>query len=296
MKKGLKFAAIDIGSNAVRLLFTRVIENNSKTYFIKESLIRMPIRLGEDAFSNGFISNKKSKSLLETMLAFRHLLSAYSPIKYRACATAAMRYSSNKNPLIKKISENTGIVLEVISGEEEADLIFLNHIEGMIDSNNNYLYIDVGGGSTELTIIKNKKRIISNSFSIGSVRLLNDNFKINIWNELEQWIKVNTAGLNNIISIGSGGNINKIFSIIEKRKNKSIKKNDIEIFLKSIDSYSVNDRVMLLGYRPDRADVISFAGQIYLNCMGWSNSEEMIVPQSGLSDGIVRSLYADYKK
>lgn len=296
MKKGLKFAAIDIGSNAIRLLFTRVIENNSKTYFIKESLIRMPIRLGEDAFSNGFISDRKSKSLFKTMLAFSHLLSAYTPIKYRACATAAMRYSSNKNSLIDEVCENTGIVLEVISGKEEADLIFSNHIEGKIDSNNNYLYIDVGGGSTELTIIKNKKRIISNSFSIGSVRLLNNNFKENIWNELEHWIKVNTVGLSKIISIGSGGNINKIFSIVGKRKDKIIKKNDIEIFLKSIDSYSVDDRVTLLGYRPDRADVISFAAQIYLNCMGWSNSEEMIVPQSGLSDGIVRSLYADYKK
>ena len=295
MEEGLRFAAIDIGSNAIRLLFTRVIIN-SQPIFIKESLIRMPLRLGQDAFRFGKITDKTAKNLIETIKGFSSLIKAYDPIAVRACATSAMRSSSNGINLVEKIIFHTGIKIEIITGKEEANLIILNHIERILKPNLYYIHIDVGGGSTEISIIYNKKLMVSKSFRIGSVRLLEKQVTKKDWNEMEKWIKKNTFGLTPILGIGSGGNINKISSILGNQKGGKIKLKSLKNILDKIKPLNYHDRIVQLGMRPDRADVIIHAGLIYLNCLIWSGSNKIIVPQVGLPDGIITKLFSDYQK
>ena len=296
MDSGLRFSAIDIGSNAMRLLFTRVIENaNQNPFFIKESLIRMPLRLGHDAFTVGEISKTNSVKFLNTLLGFKNLIEAYGPLSYRACATAAMRNAKNGLELVSRVKETSGIELDIISGQEEASMILSRNIDQYLKTKKEYIHIDVGGGSTELTIISDGKKQNSKSFSIGSVRLLEDRVEKLDWELMREWIMKNTKSLGPFKAIGSGGNINKIASMLGRYKGESVDYIDIKHLMKKIDAKNIEDRITVLGLRPDRADVIIHASKIYLNCMEWAGAKKIIVPQSGLADGIVGQLYDNYK-
>ena len=296
MDSGLRFSAIDIGSNAMRLLFTRVIENaNQNPFFIKESLIRMPLRLGHDAFTVGEISKTNSVKFLNTLLGFKNLIEAYGPLSYRACATAAMRNAKNGLELVRRVKETSGIELDIISGQEEASMILSRNIDQYLKTKKEYIHIDVGGGSTELTIISDGKKQNSKSFSIGSVRLLEDRVEKLDWELMREWIIKNTKSLGPFKAIGSGGNINKIASMLGRYKGESVDYIDIKHLMKKIDAKNIEDRITVLGLRPDRADVIIHASKIYLNCMEWAGAKKIIVPQSGLADGIVGQLYDNYK-
>ena len=295
MQEGLRFAAIDVGSNAMRLFFCRVLENGDGPTFIKESMIRMPLRLGHDAFTENIISNETCNKFVSTMHGFGSLIQAYDPISFKACATEAMRQATNGLDLVKRVKEETGINLNIITGKEEADIIISTHIDRYVQTDQHCLYVDVGGGSTELTIIKNKKTLFSKSFSIGSVRLLEKQVTADHWSMMKEWIVDKTSTITNIQSIGSGGNINKILTLLEKSKGKSVTVQEIKSIIKKIKPFSFHDRIVKLGLRPDRADVIVHAGKIYSKCMKWSGANNMIVPQVGLADGMVSQLYDDFK-
>ena len=295
MDSGLCFAAIDIGSNAMRLLFSRIIEKeNENPFFIKESLIRMPLRLGNDAFSAGVISKKNCDNFLNVLHGFNHLIKAYQPISYKACATAAMRNAKNGLELVERVKDETGIQIGIINGQEEAAMILSRNISQYLNKNKNYIHIDVGGGSTELTIISAGKTQASKSFSIGSVRLLEGKVHNSYWEIMRDWIYDSTGSLGSIQAIGSGGNINKISSMLGKMKGESVKYKNIKNLIKKIDVKNIEERITILGLRPDRADVIIHASKIYLSCMKWSGAKNIIVPQSGLADGIVGQLYDNY--
>ncbi len=295
MQVGLRFAAIDVGSNAMRLFFCRVLENGHGPTFIKESMIRMPLRLGHDAFTQNIISDETCNKFVNTMHGFNSLIHAYDPISFKACATEAMRQATNGLDLVTRVKEETGINLNIITGKEEADIIISTHIDRYLQTDQHCLYVDVGGGSTELTIIKNKKTLFSKSFSIGSVRLLEGQVIEDDWRMMKEWISDKTSTVTNIQSIGSGGNINKILTLLEKSKGKSVTVQEIKSIIKKIKPFSIHDRIVKLELRPDRADVIVHAGKIYLKCMKWSRANNMIVPQVGLADGIISQLYADFR-
>jgi exopolyphosphatase/guanosine-5'-triphosphate,3'-diphosphate pyrophosphatase len=295
MEEGLRFAAIDVGSNAMRLFFCRVLENSYGPTFVKESMIRMPLRLGHDAFTAGTISNDTCDRFIDTMHGFKALVQAYDPITFKACATSAMRQAENGMELVGRVKNETGINLNIISGKKEAQIIIATHIDRHLKPKQHCLYVDVGGGSTELTLINDKKALASKSFPIGSVRLLEKQVTKANWAGMEEWIVDKTANIKNIQSIGSGGNINKILTLLLKTKGKSVTISEIESTIRKIEPYSIHDRVVKLELRPDRADVIVHAGKIYSRCMQWSGAKEMIVPQVGLPDGIVSQLYSDYK-
>jgi len=295
MEEGLRFAAVDVGSNAMRLFFCRVLENSHGPTFVKESMIRMPLRLGHDAFTAGNISNDTCDRFVDTMHGFKALVRAYDPITFKACATSAMRQAENGMELVGRVKIETGIDLNIISGEEEARIIIATHIDRHLKPQQHCLYVDVGGGSTELTLIIAKKALASRSFPIGSVRLLEKQVTKADWTGMEEWIVNKTTNINNIQSIGSGGNINKILTLLLKAKGNSVTIAEIESTIRKIEPYSIHDRVVKLKLRPDRADVIVHAGEIYSRCMQWSGAREMIVPQVGLPDGIVSQLYSDYK-
>ncbi len=296
MKSNLRFAAIDIGSNAIRLLFSRIIENELKPHFlIKESLIRMPLRLGKDSFNAGEISEANCKKFLNTMIGFKNLMDAYDPMNYRACATAAMRNAKNGKDLARIVELKTGIKIDIINGAEEAAMILSKNINQYLKKEKSYLHIDVGGGSTELTFIVNGQIENSKSFSIGSVRLLEGKVSKKSWNDMKEWIKNNTNSILRIKAIGSGGNINKIASMLGKKKGEYVPYNGIKILLKKIEAKDFHQRITQFGLRPDRADVIIHASKIYLNCMKWSKAQNILVPQSGLADGIIEQLYDNYK-
>ena len=296
MDTGLRFAAIDIGSNAIRLLFARIIENgNDKPFLIKESLIRMPLRLGQDVFNDGEISAINSKKFLKTLNGFNDLINAYEPIRYRACATAAMRNAKNGQDLVASVKLKTNIKIEIIDGSEEAALILSKNINQYLKASTNYIHIDVGGGSTELSIINKNKAKISRSFPIGSVRLLQGKVNDASWQQMRSWIKDNTKNINVNKAIGSGGNINKIASMLGKKKGKHVELNQIKDIIKKIKIKNYDQRITQLGLRPDRADVIDYASKIYLRCMKWAGVKKILVPQSGLADGIIEELYDRYK-
>ena len=296
MDTGLRFAAIDIGSNAMRLLFARVIENgNDKPFLIKESLIRMPLRLGQDVFIDGEISAINSEKFLKTLNGFKDLINAYEPISYRACATAAMRNAKNGQDLVAAVKLKTNIKIEIINGSEEATLILSKNINQYLKASTNYIHIDVGGGSTELSIINKNKAKISRSFPIGSVRLLEGKVNDTSWQQMRSWIKDNTKNINVNKAIGSGGNINKIASMLGKKKGKHVEINQIKEIIKKIKIKNYDQRITQLGLRPDRADVIDYASKIYLRCMKWASVRKILVPQSGLADGIIEELYDRYK-
>jgi len=288
------FAAIDIGSNAVRLLFCRVYELQGKPHFSKEELIRLPIRLGEDVFLNNRISEKKADKLVTALRGFHELIKVYEVDAFRAVATSAMRDASNSQEVIDRIYRESGIQVEIIDGKLEASLVFSNHIEELLNPKHAYLYIDVGGGSTELTLYYDHKVIASRSFNVGTVRILLDKVEKETWEELKTWVKKNTYGIRPLHAIGSGGNINKIFKMT-KKDNKNLAYNKLKGIHDMLNSYTYEERVKVLGLKPDRADVIVHAAKIFLTTMKHAEIEDIFVPQIGLSDGIVHELYERYK-
>jgi len=289
-----KYAAIDIGSNAVRLLISNIIEQDGKpTQFKKNSLVRVPIRLGTDVFLSNKISLENTERILDTMKAFKLLMKSHRVVKYKACATSAMRESSNGKELVDLVRKKSGIKIDVIGGEEEAAIIAATDLNKYIYNTKTYLYVDVGGGSTEFTIIHEGKTVTSRSFKIGTVRLLND--MVNRWNwiELETWIKQNTNLYERIDVIGSGGNINKIFKISGKSDGKPLSYFYLTTYFNTLQSYSYEERITELNLNQDRADVIIPAMRIYLSSMKWSNAKNIYVPKIGLADGIIKSIYFD---
>ena len=289
-----KYAAIDIGSNAVRLLIANIIEEKGKpARFKKSSLVRVPIRLGADVFLKQKITKENTQRMLDTMLAFKLLMQSHKVFKYKACATSAMREADNGKKVAALIFEKTGIIIDIIEGEEEAAIIAATDLHAYIDSNKTYLYVDVGGGSAEFTVIHKGQSVTSKSFKIGTVRLLNDIVKMETWKELELWIKTHTSFYEKIDVIGSGGNINKIFKISGKALGKPLTYFYLTSYYNLLQTYSYDERITELDLNQDRADVIIPATRIYLSAMKWSGAKDMYVPKIGLADGIIKSMYYD---
>ncbi len=294
----MKLAAIDIGSNAIRLLIEEARGTGSNLYFKKISLTRVPIRLGEDVFSRNEISTKKQEHLVKSMIAFKHLMEVNDVEAYRAVATSAMREARNGDDAVAWVRGLAGVNIEIIQGKEEADLIFSNFfMQNHTDVGSKYLYIDVGGGSTELTLIKNNKRITSASFKLGTVRLLADKVDPGVWDDMLKWVKAKTSnGGQELIAIGTGGNINRLYKESKRRFQEQITYKEIKQVADFIDSFSLEDRIKKLKLKPDRADVIIPASKIYLSVMKAAGTTKMIVPKVGLSDGIIYHLYKSRKK
>jgi exopolyphosphatase/guanosine-5'-triphosphate,3'-diphosphate pyrophosphatase len=288
------FAAIDIGSNAIRLLFCRVYTIDGKPHFSKEELIRMPIRLGEDVFLQGRISDTKTDRLIGALKGFSELIKVYGVMSYRAVATSAMRDASNGQTIINRVKEETGLSVEIIDGKNEAAMVFANHIEEMLNPRHAYLYIDVGGGSTELTLYFNNKVVAARSFNIGTVRMLLDKVSKEEWEEMKVWLKRNTIGIHPLHAIGSGGNINKIFKISGKKETKHLSYDKLKGIYEMLCSYTYQERIERLEMKPDRADVIVHAARIFLTVMKNADIEKVFVPQVGLSDGLVHQMYENY--
>ena len=290
----MRLAAIDIGSNAARLLIVDVSTDKfGNPSFNKLNLVRVPLRLGFDVFEKGEISKEKRGMILQTMKAYTHLINAYGVTDTIACATSAMRDASNSQDIIRKVRMETGLNIEIISGDFEASLIYENHVAETMDTDHSYLYIDVGGGSTELTFFAEGKLVFKQSFNIGTIRLLKEMVTDNIWNEMKDFIKVKTKGYKKIIAIGTGGNINKVFSLSKKKDGKPLSIDLLKDYYKEISSFSLEDRINVYKLRTDRADVIVPALQIYINVMRWSDSEEIYVPKIGLADGLIQHLYSE---
>jgi exopolyphosphatase/guanosine-5'-triphosphate,3'-diphosphate pyrophosphatase len=291
----LKFAAIDIGSNAVRLLLSHVYDDGGITQFKKAELIRIPLRLGEDSFLNKKISPDKINKLISAMKAFKNLIDVYEAIDYRACATSAMRDAENGRDVIELVRREAGIKIEIIDGKTEADIIYSNHIEEHLDKNNSYLYIDIGGGSTEITLFSKNKAVASQSFNIGTIRMLHNQIDKDYWNYFKNWVRETTKGHKPLIAIGSGGNINKLFRMSGRKNNKPVTTSKLKSLYEMMDSYTYDERVKVLGLNPDRADVIIPASKILLSVLKHAEIDKVIVPQIGLSDGIVHQLYEKFK-
>jgi exopolyphosphatase / guanosine-5'-triphosphate,3'-diphosphate pyrophosphatase len=287
-----KYAAIDIGSNAMRLLITNIVEQEGKdTQFNKSALIRVPIRLGQDAFTVGEISEENIDRMADAMTAFRLLMKVYKVDKYKACATSAMREAYNGKEVSEIIKDKTEIDIEIIDGKVEAAIIASSDLHGFLSTDKTYLYVDVGGGSTEFSIFSDGKMVVSKSFKNGTVRLLNNMVNECVWEEIEKWIKKATEPYENITLIGSGGNINKVFKLSGKQLDAPLSYVYLNSQYQYLNSLTYEQRIAELGLNTDRADVIIPAITIYLNAMKWSGARQIYVPKIGLSDGIVKAMY-----
>ncbi len=284
-------AAIDIGSNAVRLLICEVIKNGKEVTFNKLNLLRIPVRLGFDVFEKGSIGGQKKKMLINTIKAFNNLMKVYEVDHYMACATSAMRDAENAKEIIKEIKSETTIEIEVITGELEAEIIYENHIAEFLDNNKSYLYVDVGGGSTELTLYHKGKIIVQKSFNIGTVRLLTNKVKDSTWDEMKETLKDLSKKYDNIIGIGSGGNINKVYAITGAKPGKSMSYEDIKDIYKEMEPLFIDERMKKYTLKQDRAEVIVPALSIYNAICKWADITEMHVPKIGLADGLIHHLY-----
>ncbi len=288
-----KYAAIDIGSNGVRLLVSNIILKKGKApQFKKSALVRVPIRLGADTFSNGVISDENVARLGDAIQAFKLIMKVHGVLNYRACATSAMREASNASSIVTEIKKESGVYIDIIDGKTEAAIIASTDLYQIIEKQKNYLYVDVGGGSSEFTFFSNGKATQSRSFKIGSVRSLQSKKEIKTKEkEIKIWIKNHLPTHPNCTIIGSGGNINKIYKISDKKIGKPLEYCYLQQQYKKLKALTYEERVHDLGLNPDRADVIVPALRIYLSAMRWSNAEEIVVPQIGLADGIIKTLY-----
>ena len=292
------YAAIDIGSNAIRLLVSTITEQKGRedTDFRKTSLVRVPIRLGEDVFKKNVISEKNVERMVDTMQAFNLLMKAHGIVKYKACATSAMREANNAAEVVEKIKAKTGVEIEIIDGNHEAAIIAATDLHELIKNDCNYLYVDVGGGSTEYTLYSSGKTVASRSFKVGTVRLLNNLVEDGAWEEMEKWVRETTKPYKDIDLIGSGGNINNIFKTSGRKEGKPLSLAYIKKYNELLNSLSYEERVMDLQLKSDRADVIIPASRIYLNSMKWARADNIFLPKIGLADGIIKSLYNGKKK
>ncbi len=292
MIKIKKYAAIDIGSNAMRLLIANIVEQEGKeTQFSKSSLVRVPIRLGQDAFTVGEISPENIERMCDAMKAFNLLMKVHKVECYKAFATSAMREAYNAKEVVALIKKKSDIKIEIIDGKKEAAIIASTDLHHLLKTEETYLFVDVGGGSTEFTLFSNGKMVNSRSFKAGTVRLLNEMVHDVVWEEIEKWIKVNTADYDEVTLIGSGGNINKLFKMSGKQQDKPLSYIYINSQYAYLSALTYEQRISQLGLNPDRADVIVPATRIYLNAMKWSGARQIYVPKIGLSDGIVKAMY-----
>ena len=287
-----KYAAIDIGSNAMRLLVVNIVEQEGKeTQFNKSALVRVPIRLGQDAFTVGEISAENTDRMVDAMKAFKLLMKVHKVEAYKAFATSAMREAYNGKEVVALIKKKADIKIEIIDGKKEAAIIASTDLHHLLKTDQTYLFVDVGGGSTEFTLFSNGKIVTSRSFKVGTVRLLNEMVCDVVWNEIEKWIKTNVADYDEISLIGSGGNINKLFKMSGKMQDKPLSYLYINSQYAFLNSLSYDQRISELALNPDRADVIIPAVRIYLNAMKWSGARNIYVPKIGLSDGLVKAMY-----
>ncbi|MEI2737550.1 MAG: exopolyphosphatase [Chitinophagaceae bacterium] len=292
----MRLAAIDIGSNAARLLITDVISGpQGVSEFIKTVLVRVPLRLGFDVFDKGEISPAKVEKIIKTIKSYKLLLDVYEVKHLKACATSAMRDAANAADIIKKVKAETGIEIQIISGDQEASFIYENHIAENMNTAESYLYIDVGGGSTELTFFSDGKMIFKKSFNIGTIRLLKNQVDEATWDEMKEFIRSKTKGYHHVTAIGSGGNINKIFSISKRKEGKPLTLDLLRDYYKEFSNLSLAQRISLHKLREDRADVIVPALLIYINAMRWADAEEIFVPKIGLADGLIHTLFEEVK-
>lgn len=292
----MRLAAIDIGSNAARLLITDVIASpQAGPDFIKMALIRVPLRLGFDVFDKGEISASREEKIIKTIKSYKLLMDVYDVKHLKACATSAMRDAANGEEIIRKVKAETGIQIHIISGQEEASFIYENHVAENMSKDESYLYIDVGGGSTELTFFSDGKLIFKESFNIGTIRLLKNQVTEAQWDSMKEFIKNKTKGYHHVTAIGSGGNINKIFSISKRKDGKPLFLDQLRDYYKEFSSLSMPQRMSLYKMREDRADVLVPALLIYINVMRWADAQEIFVPKIGLADGLVQSLYEEVK-
>jgi len=287
-----KLAAIDIGSNAMRLLISNVVEQEGKEpQFNKSSLVRVPIRLGQDAFTVGEISEENIDRMVDAMKAFNLLMKVHKVERYMAFATSAMREAYNAKEVVALIKKKADIKIEIIDGKKEAAIIASTDLHHLLKTDETYLFVDVGGGSTEFTLFSDGKLVNSRSFKAGTVRLLNNMVHDVVWDEIEKWIKTNTADYDEVTLIGSGGNINKLFKMSGKQQEKPLSYIYINSQYAFLNSLTYEQRIAELGLNSDRADVIIHATRIYLNAMKWSGARQIYVPKIGLSDGIVKAMY-----
>lgn len=292
----MRLAAIDIGSNAARLLITEVTQSNGKPQFNKLNLVRVPLRLGLDVFENNFISPEREEMVVNTIKSYKFLLDAYGVKHLKACATSAMRDASNAAAIIQRVKQETGIEIEVISGDKEAMLIYENHVAENMDKEHSYLYIDVGGGSTELTFFADSQLVFQESFNIGTIRLMKGQVDEALWDKMKDFLKAKLKGHDNdVVAIGSGGNINKVFSMSKRKDGKPLPLELLKDYYKELSSFSLQDRMRVYKLREDRADVIVPALLIYINVMRWANAPDIYVPKIGLADGLVQHLFEEIK-
>jgi exopolyphosphatase/guanosine-5'-triphosphate,3'-diphosphate pyrophosphatase len=292
----LKLAAIDIGSNAARLLISDVIPGpQGNPEFIKTLLVRVPLRLGFEVFDKGKISPAKVEMIIKTLKSYKLLLDVYEVKHLKACATSAMRDASNAAEIIRKVKTETGIEIKIVSGQEEASIIYENHFADNLSSEESYLYIDVGGGSTELTFFSDGKLVFKESFNIGTIRLLKNQVNESQWDEMKEFLKSKTKGYHHVTAIGSGGNINKVFSLSKRKEGKPLSLDLLREYFKEFSNLSLTQRISLYRLREDRADVIVPALLIYINVMRWAETEEIFVPKIGLADGLIHTLYEEVR-
>ena len=291
-----KFAAIDIGSNAMRLLISNVIETKEAVHFQKNTLVRAPIRLGEDSFTLGEISKKSLKRMIRAMKAFKLLMKVHGVSHYQAYATSALREANNSSDVVERVKKMTGIKIEIIDGRKEAEIISNSKISDFLNTQKTFLFVDVGGGSTEFTIINEGKRVCSKSFKIGTVRLINNLVDDRIWEAIKNWININAKPYHKITLMGSGGNINKLFKLSNIKEGKPLSVIKLNQIFLELESLSYEDRIVKFELNPDRADVIIPAARIYLKALEWSGGQRIYVPKFGLSDGMIKYMHKNKRK
>jgi exopolyphosphatase/guanosine-5'-triphosphate,3'-diphosphate pyrophosphatase len=285
----VRYAAIDIGSNAVRLLIADIIGQKDQYNFKKNTLLRVPLRLGDDAFIHQEISPRKAESLIKTMKAFRELMDVYNVEDYMACATSAMRDARNGADIVAEVKKN-GINIDIIEGAKEAEIIYNSHWDNKMEKDKVYLYIDVGGGSTELSLFANGVLVNSKSFNLGTIRILDNQDKAETWDELREWVRSNTHMYKQVVGIGTGGNINKLARLSNEKLDKPLSYAKLKAVYEHLASFSLKERIILLGLNEDRADVIIPASEIFLTIMKYGRLKQIIVPRVGLVDGVIRTL------
>lgn len=285
-----KYAAIDIGSNAIRMLVSNVIKHNKEEIILKNALVRVPIRLGEDSFTTGTISKKNKKRIVKSMKAFKMLMKVHGVKEYMAYATSALREADNGKKIVKEVFEKSGVQIEIIDGKKEAKIISNTNVFNVVGNDKTFLYVDVGGGSTEFSILINGKRIHSKSFKIGTVRLLNNGVSEELWNHAEKWVKEKTNEYQKIYLLGTGGNINKLHKMANIKDNRPITYLTLNALYTKLSKMTFEERIVGLGLNPDRSDVILPAAQLFLRTLKWSGAKVIYVPKVGLSDGMIHEL------
>lgn len=289
-----RYAAIDIGSNAVRVLISNVVETKGQpTKFMKSSMVRVPIRLGEDSFTVGEISSKNKKRMIKAMKAFKHIMKINNVKHYMACATSALREANNAQEIVEAVKAKTGINIKIIDGKKEAAIISTTNIFENINKKRTFLYIDVGGGSTEFSVLVKGERVASRSFKVGTVRMINKMVSDKVWDEIREWIETHAQSYSKLAILGSGGNINKLFKMAGVKEGRPLSLIKLNTLYAELSQLSYEERILTWELNPDRSDVIIPATQIYLKALQWSGASEIFVPKIGLSDGMIKVLYRE---